>query len=61
MNDLNSRINATKNDFDKSVKALGQETKNEQNDIVDIDEVENTEKREMEKQREKLTNEKDID
>ena len=40
---------------------LKKQTLFEQEDIISIDEVESVEKREMEKQREELTNEKDID
>ena len=40
---------------------LKKQTLFEQEDIISIDEIESVEKREMEKQREELTNEKDID
>ena len=43
------------------IQKLVEETIEEQYEVLTIDEVESVEKREMEKQREELTNEKDID
>ena len=48
-------------EIDDITEKLENETKEEQMDIISIDEIESVEKREMEKQREELTNEKDID